>query len=82
MLFFFLWILVSLNDFPVLFTAHISFSLPRSARVSPLASYILLQWQDSYCAQGLYHILMEQGYELKAVGFYTGAVKSPIEWLH
>lgn len=42
----------------------------------PLASYILLQWQDSYCALGLYHILIEQGYELRAQGFYTKAIKS------
>lgn len=64
-------------------TSAISFILPCMASVCLprvlLASYILLQWQDGYCAQGLYHILMEQGYELRAQSIYAAAIKSLFE---
>lgn len=74
---------VSLNDFPALCVLLTYFILPCTVSVGLLrissAYYILLQWQDSYCAQGLYHILMEQGYELRAQGIYTAAIKSLFE---
>lgn len=75
-------VLVSLNDFLSMCARTIFYS-PCTVSVgllrSLLAFYILLQWQDGYCARGLYHILMEQGYELRALGIYTAAIKSLFE---